>query len=80
MKTENNANTVNVSGQIEVVAVSSATRRMKKVAIWGTAIAAVAAAGYYGYKFYQKGKTVIEVVISEDATPADEAAAEPAAN
>ena len=80
MKTENNTNTVNVSGQIEVVAVSSATRRMKKVAIWGTALAAVAAAGYYGYKFYSKGKTVIEVVINDDAATTEEAPAEAAAN
>lgn len=77
MTTQNTAaNTVNVSGQVEVVTVSSAMKKMKKTALIGTALASLGIAAFYGYQLYKKGKVVVEVV-AEPA--AEETATETAA-
>lgn len=82
MNTMNNAaNTVNVTGQVEVVTVSSAMKKMKKTALIGTALASLGVAAFYGYKLYKKGKVVVDVVAeptaeesaAETATPAEAA-------
>ncbi|QXO10229.1 hypothetical protein pEaSNUABM37_00270 [Erwinia phage pEa_SNUABM_37] len=83
MKTTNTtANTVEVNGQIEVVTVSSAMKKMKKTALVTTALAALGVAGWYGFKLYQQGKSVVDVVTettgeaaSEESAPAAEPAA-----
>ena len=76
MTTPNAAtNTVNVTGQVEVVTVSSAMQIAKKTAKVTAVVAALATIGYFGYKFYQKGKVVVDVVTEGDAAnaPAGEA-------
>ena len=53
--------------QVDTVTVATAMAKLKKPALWVTALTAVATVGYFGYKFYQKGKVVVDVVTEGDA-------------
>lgn len=72
----NNA-TVNVTGQVEVVAVSAATKKLKKAALFAAGAAAAGVIAYHGYKLFKKTRVAIEVVAdptTDNATETEAAA------